>query len=1119
MAQPCHNCGFDNPPGARFCGDCGVAQLTTCATCDHENPLSFKFCTHCGTALAGTKGDLRKPEALHLASPATTGIGAALASVYGAERRHLTVLFCDIVGSTKLSQELDIEDYRALMRRYESACADTVTEHGGFVAQFLGDGLLAYFGYPRAAEDDAARAVRAGLDLVARIHKLDRDRALSVRVGIHAGQVVIGDDPGQAHRRDNTAIGETPNIAARIQNLAKPDEVMISDAALRLLKNRFSVEDRGAHNLKGVNHPLTLYRVIGQQHESGWFAEQESGVVAPFVGREQELAVVTERWRRARDGKGQVVLLSGENGIGKSRLIRVGRDMIMDDEHSLLRHYCSPYQQNRPFHPFIDALDRALDLIACETIDEKRERLEQVLRSRELPLATYLPPLAALLSIPIPAGKDGGLKIPTATKDQTIDALFALLHSHCMRISVIFVLEDIHWADPSTLEFVGRLLDPLPSLPILLVLSHRPEFVPTWRIRDYGVALMLDRLSDDYVVRMINGIAGHKRLPQEVVDTICQRADGVPLFVEETTKMILSSPAMEETESAWKLTGPLPASAVPETLQDSLMARLDRLGPAKEIAQLAATIGRRFTYPLIVRVADLPEAQVAAALNKLVESNLVQQRGLPPHAGYMFRQTLIQDIAYDSLLRSQRQAYHARIAEVLESDFPDVAAMEPDLMARHLSMAGRAADAINYCLQAADQTLRSSAISETLGHIETALTMLETVPPGDQRDRQELRIWLARGPALLAREGYSSVGAYESFQKALPLAERIGTAEDRAKALLGQFAAHYTIGRLEQMQAAADKLMALAADADDTVKVPAYLAMGTTCTDFAQYHEAREHYQAALDLVDRIDGDGYSLIYAQDIGVMCLTALSFSEWLLGAPSRAYQRIDQAIARAESLDHPLSLAFALTVSANTLAYMGQWDAVDRHITRNAEIAREHGFESWALFSEIYLALAAAHQGDKPTAERRLARALARAETIWKAGPSTQVRAIFAEIYLTINQPDNALEQAELGLKRAAAKGGRGLVPELDRLAALALLALGKPEAAHNRAERALGLAQERRHVMFALRAAVSLAEIDGAANAVTDLIKDLLANFDATESCPDLDNARALVAGRTVKTTA
>jgi class 3 adenylate cyclase len=680
-----------------------------------------------------------------------------------AERRQLTVLFCDLVDSTVLASQLDPEDLRAVVRAYQDTCAKVIARFEGHIAQYLGDGLLVYFGYPLAHEDDAQRAVRAGLGIVEALGppntRLTQDHAVhvAVRLGIHTGLVVVG-DVGGGTKQEQLALGETPNLAARLQGIAAPNTAVISATTFQLLGGFFACQPLGTPPLKGQTQPLAVYRVLYESMARSRLEAVGSTGWTPLVGREQEVALLRERWAQVKEGVGQVVLLSGEAGIGKSRLVQVLQEHVAAEPQAWLTPcQCSPYYQNTALYPMIELLERvALRFERDESPPQKLHKLEGFLVQYGLPLAEAVPLFAALLSLPLPADYAPLAVSPEQQKQQTLHALLTILRRIAAQQPVLFVMEDLHWIDPTTLEFLTLLVDQGPTVRLLTLLTFCPDFSAPWTGRSHLTQVTLARLLRRQAAEMIGRVAHSKMLPAEVVAQVVAKTDGEPLFVEELTKMVLESGLLRERAGRYELSGPLPPLAIPTTLHDSLMARLDRLAAVKGLAQLGATLGREFAYELLHAVSPWDEATLRRGLQQLVDAEFLYQQGLPPQATYRFKHALIQEAAYQSLLRSTRQQHHQRIAQVLEARFPALCETQPELVAHHYTEAGCSAQAIGYWQQAGQRALQRSANVEAIAHLRQGIELLTTLPDTPERVRAELTFQTTLGPALMATRGYAA---------------------------------------------------------------------------------------------------------------------------------------------------------------------------------------------------------------------------------------------------------------------------------------------------------------------------------------------------------------------------
>ncbi len=740
----------------------GVALLNddrwSCAACTHQNPAGASFCNACGAPL-GLRGASTASPSPSPQSPSQETSASPLAS--GAERRQLTVISCDVVEATALSGQLDPEAFRDVVRAYHQLYADVSQSFDGYIAQYLGDGLLAYFGRPRAYDDDVQRAIRASLHILDGVKtlniRLEREVGirLAIRMGIHTGLVVIGEVGG---RQEQLALGQTPNVAARLQSLAAPGTVVVSAATYHLTEGYFRCECLGVRDIKGVAQPMAVYRVLqGSGAQSRLDVAAVRGLT-PLVGRESEMALLRERWAAVQEGVGQVVLLSGEAGIGKSRLVQVLKDHVADTPHLTLECRCLLYARNSAWHPILALLPRLLQWSRDDSVATKQVKLERFLRDFQLPHDQAAPLLATLLSLPVSDASFGRLHLaPQEQRQQLLDVLLAILLALAQAQPLLLIVEDVHWMDPSTLDLLQLVIDQGPTAAICTLLTCRPTFQPTWGMRAHLWPLVLSRLPRDQAALMVAQLTAGQHLPPEVVAQLVDKTDGVPLFIEEMTKAVLESGGLQEQPGgdAW----PSPVLTIPASLQDSLMSRLDHLDTAKPIAQLGATIGREFSYRLLCAVADVDEGQLHHALEQLIAAELVYQRGVLPQATYLFKHALIQDAAYQSLLLQTRQQYHQRIVEALEAQSLGEVPMPPDLLAYHATAAGLTVPAVDYWRRAGDYAYQRGAYREAADHFRQGLTRLQTLPDGVERTQREFDLLLGLGPCLLVVHGAGHPGS------------------------------------------------------------------------------------------------------------------------------------------------------------------------------------------------------------------------------------------------------------------------------------------------------------------------------------------------------------------------
>ena len=649
------------------------------------------------------------------------------ASAPEAERRQLTVMFCDLQGSTALSQQLDPEVLRDVIRSYQEVCAGAVGRFEGHISKYLGDGLLVYFGYPQAHEDDPQRAVRAGLAILedmgglnARLRS-ERDLELTVRIGIHTGLVVAGEMGGGDTIEELAIVGETPNIAARIEGAALPNSVVVSNITANLIEGFFLYEALGPHELKGISEPVELFRVLEESGAQTRFEVAAAAELSPLVGRDQELGLLLDRWEQAQEGLGQVVLLGGEAGIGKSRLIDALTKRLAAEPHTLRWLRCSAYHQNSAFHPFLEYSQTLLGIDRKDSAKERLSKLENALSKVGLPLAEAVPLLSGVLSIPLTERFPELAMSPEWQRQRTLELLVSLVLDSAEEQPVLIVVEDLHWADPSTLAVLGLLIDQAPTISVLALLSFRPEFTPPWGNRAHTTPILLNRLTRRLATDMINRLTGGKTLPEEIITQVASKSDGVPLFVEELIHMVVESDLVRTVDDHYELTGPLAPLAIPSTLQDSLTARLDRLATVREVAQIGAVLGKEFTYELIEAVSPLDAKTLRNHLQHLVDSEFLYQRGPSLESTFIFKHALVRDAAYESLLHSRRQQYHQRAAQVLEAEFPDIVESQPELLAHHFTEAGLITEAVSYLQRAGERALATYGYEEAITHFERGL--------------------------------------------------------------------------------------------------------------------------------------------------------------------------------------------------------------------------------------------------------------------------------------------------------------------------------------------------------------------------------------------------------------
>ena len=1063
----------------------------------------------------------RDPADRHGPTPAqVVSVPEPVRSAPEAERRQLTVMFCDLADSTRLSQQLDAEDLREVVRAYQATAAAVIHQYEGHIAQYLGDGLLVYCGWPVAHEDDALRGVQVGLGIVEAITttlnpRLQREKGvqLAVRLGIHTGPVVVG-EMGGGGRHEHLATGDTVHIAARLEGLAAPNTVVISQVTARLVRQAVGLEDLGRQALKGVTEPMPVFRVCGPLETP---ADQPAVVGVPFlVGRDEELGLLRRRWEQAKERLGQVVLLSGTAGLGKSALTEVLRAQVRDEGWPRLAVRCSAYHQHSALYPVITHVERLLDFQREDTPATKLDKLEQGLRPYRLPLDEVVPLFAALLSVPLEGRYPAPTLSPQQQKQQTLDALVAWMLEEAERQPVLVAWEDLHWADPSTLEMLGLVLEQTPTVPMLHVLTYRPEFTPPWPTRSHMTPITLNRLERPQVEALITHLAGGKPLPAEVVQHIVAKTDGVPLYVEELTKMLLQSALLREDADHYTLTGPLGSVAIPDTLQDALMARLDQIHTAKEVAQVGAVLGREFTYEMLQALAPQDEATLRAELAQLVGAELLYQRGRPPRATYTFKHALIQDAAYASLLRSTRQRVHQQVVQLCETRFPEVVATQPEVVARHCTAAGQDEAAIRYWQRAGQRALQGSAYAEAIAHLTQGLAVLTLLPETPARLQQELDLQVALGPALLATQGHAAPEVEHAYARARELCEQLGDTPQLFPVLRGLMLYYQQRGDLQTATQLGEQLLRLAqAQPDPAHLLLAHLQLGQVLFWRGEPAAAQTHHTQALALYDPQAHRALAVRYGLDLGVVSHNYLAWELWQLGFPEQALQHSQAARTLAEEVAHPYSLAQALVWAAIVHQYRREVLAAHAQAAAAMTLATEQGFAMRVTQGTVLHGWALAMQGQSEAGLAAMRQGL---DADLATGAKTYqpyFLGLLAEAYGAGGHPDEGLAALAEALAVTDTTEVRYYAAELYRLKGALLLQQAVPDAAQAEAcfHQALDVARQQQAKAFELRAATSLARLwqsQGKCQAAYDLLAPVYGWFTEGFDTADLQEAKALL---------
>jgi class 3 adenylate cyclase/predicted ATPase len=1041
-----------------------------------------------------------------------------------AERRQLTVMFCDLVGSTAMSARLDPEDMHGIIAAYHECCSNMIGDNGGFVAKYMGDGVLAYFGYPQAHEHDAEHAVRAGLAIVEDAPKLvtAAGAPLHVRVGIATGIVVVGDLLGSGEAQERGVVGDTPNLAARLQGIAEPDSVVIAEGTRKLVGNLFELVELGPRDLKGVAGPARAFAVLRATFLESRFEALHAGGLTPLVGREEENELLLQRWAKAKAGEGQVVLLSGEAGIGKSRLTAAFLERLAAEPHVRLRYFCSPQHTDSALHPIISQLERAAGFVREDDSRAKLDKLDALL-ARSGTSREDAALIAEMLSLPNDGRYPALALAPQQRRQRTIEELTGQIEAIARQSPALMILEDAHWADPSSLEVLSRLVDKIDRRRVLLLVTFRPEFAAPWIGRPHVTTLTLNRLPPREAMALIEQVAGNKPLPANIRQDIIERADGIPLFVEEMTKAVLE--AEDEGGAARTVAAvPSPALAVPASLHASLMARLDRLGPAKGVAQIGAAIGREFSHGLITPVARLSERELTSHLDRLLQSGLLSRQGSPPHATYVFKHALVQDAAYGTLLREPRRALHARIAEVLEGQFAEIAETQPELLARHCSEAGLIEKTAHLWGKAGLRSLARSALAEASEQLARALAQIAVLSGTPELRRDQIKLQVALANVLMHVKGYAAPepkAAVEHARLFIEQAEALGETPEDPLAL---FSVLYGVWSANSLAFKGDVARELAAQFLELAEKHGAIApimvghriMGHSLLFTGELARARAHYDKGIVLYDAGEHRSLAMRFGQDTRVAILSLGALASWVLGYPERAEGQAEQAVRDAREIGLAGTLMFALSVTS--LFYV---------VDRNSTVATAQARELFSLADEkgalLWKATGTIAQGrllamiDKPGDAIHL---LASGIEAFNSTGSTMFTPLYlsylAEAHAKVGQFDVAWRYIEKSTSLMEANKETWTEAEVHRIAGEIALMSPTPDAARAEGcfERALAVARSQQAKSWELRAAMSMARLwrdQGTRRQALELLAPIYGWFTEGFDTLDLIEAKALLA--------
>jgi class 3 adenylate cyclase/predicted ATPase len=1028
------------------------------------------------------------------------------------ERRQLTIIFCDLVDSTPLSARLDPEDLREVIAAYHRIVADVVGEFDGFVSQYAGDGVLAYFGYPQAHEDDAERAVWAGLRIVEAVGRLEvKGVEPQVRVGIATGLVVVGSLIGVGSSQEQASVGETPNVAARLQTMAEPNAVVVDTRTRLLVGDLFEHRDLGSFDLKGIAAPVPVSQVVRPSSIESRFEALRGSVLTPLVGRDEELDLLWRRWSRAKGEDGQIVLMAGEPGIGKSRVATAFMERLRLEPHVRLRYFCSPYRQDSALYPFIDQLGRASQFARDDSPEIRLRKLEALLARADAP-SEDVALLADLLSLPDSERHALPKLSAPRKKERTLEALIRQLEGLARQAPVVMVFEDAHWIDPTSRELLDLTVDRVRSLPVLLIVTFRPEFQPPWTGQPQVTMVALNRMDRRDRAALVVQIAGGKALPADVIAQIVERTDGVPLFVEELTKSILESGLLRAEADRYVLDGTLPPFSIPTSLHASLLARLDRLASVRLVAQIGAAIGREFSFGLLRLVSRLPEDELQAALDRLVGSELVFQRGTPPDAVYTFKHALVQDAAHGSLLHSLRRQLHAQIARALEIHVPELMDSQPEVFARHYTEAGLADKSVAYWGKAGHRSISRSAMAEAATQFDKALDQLALLPDDLERQRQELELRSALGAVLRGVKGQAAAETGQAYARARELWEQLGSPSEFFQIPYGQSLYHMVRGELDLAQRLDQDLLSLSRQRDDSAGlVLGHVSSGRNLMLVGKFALSRSHLEAGLALHDPISH--HSLGHQAGIHPSSLAYLGNVLFCLGFPDQAMAQSNMAIAKAQRLGHPQSLAVNLAVSARLLSLVGDNATLGERVDQLVAVTTEHGFPYWCAQGAIYRGWFQVNNGEVTEGISLLRSGLAAYRATGAEAWMPHYLALLARACERGGQIEEACSLLDDALLISTRTGECWFAAELNRHKGELLLRQGKSAVAEELYVIALKIAREQDARLWELRAAASLARLrrdQGRHRDARELLVPIYGWFTEGFGTSDLREAKALL---------
>jgi class 3 adenylate cyclase/predicted ATPase len=1037
------------------------------------------------------------------------------------ERRQLTVMLCDLVGWTALSQRLDAEELAELVRAYRQRCTSVISRHGGTVAQYVGDAVLAYFGYPRAHEDDAERAIRVALAIAAAERAALPDGASNVHIGIATGVVVVGNLVGEGAQpasggAEISAVGSAPNLAARLQSLAAPGMVVVSDQTRRLSRGIFEYKDLGRHELKGFDGPVQAWQVVGESRVRSRFHALRAAELTPLVDRQPELQALRELWASVRQGVGRAVLLTADPGVGKSRLTDEIARTVVDRRCLRGWYYCSPHLQSSPLAPVVRQLAAGARFAEWDEDEAKLAKLAALVPNAPDGGRELVPLLATLLGIPYESRYPPLNMSPQRRKQRLFQSLVQILELAAARSPVLLVVEDLHWIDPSSDELLGMIVDRLKNLPVLAILTARPEFQPHWRDAPHVVRMPLGPLGRSDAIAMIELLCGDRGVPAPTVAQIADRADGLPLFIEDLARDVVELASLGQGGSATTAKAPV---AIPATLTDSLMSRLDRLGPAKAVAQVGAAIGREFSYELLAKVAGLPEEELKEQLYRLVEAGLLANRPSTPVLTYAFKHALVRDAAYSSLLKKGQAALHARIARTLAEEFPETVETQPEVLAQHFQAAGEVDDAVHHLINAAKLSASRSGFVEAIDQLQRALDLLAAQPPTPARGRLALRAHLALGGVHAEHRGFSAAECGAAYAAALELCRAIGEAPEIFPVLSGVGGYEITRANFPRCRELAEETLARAAR--QKAKPPfimGHLLLGGTLFLTAEFAAARRHLEEALSLYEEHQATrmGRQVLYVQDQKSTGLSYLALTLTVLGYPDSGLRAAQNGLAHSRALGGAHTINYSLCYLAATHQFRRDTQEALRCATESLAMAREQGFATWIGVSQMIRGESLVRSGDLEHGLAEIAAGMAAYRGIDAVTYQPYGLALLADGRMAAGQLDEALDTLTEALALVERTGERFFLVELLRLKGEVFARRGSAAEAEHWLNEAIALARQQGARLFELRSAVSLCRLlDGPRRdaALREALEPVCEWFAEGLDTAEVQDARALFAGR------